>query len=127
MDVNIFGLGINSDDAGPFLGSDFHMPAQWTIGEGVLPTRARAGMTFALFGESSILATVTYIGHSKRDHRWEHRASPQGRSEDYGPGWVLDLDPNTWERKRIECRTSGQSYRYGYLSSTGVFTQITSK
>ena len=128
MDVNIFGLGINSNDVSPFLASDFHMPVKWKTGEGVLPgLRARPGMIFALFGDSSILATVTYIGYSWRDHRWEHRPSENGLKRDYGAGWVLDLDPNTWKQTRIECTASGQSYRYGHLSSTGVFTQITSK
>ena len=76
MDVNIFGLGINSDDAEPFLGSDFHMPVKWKTGEGVRPgERAKEGMTFALFGDGLILATVEYLGCSRRSHRWEHRPS----------------------------------------------------
>jgi len=126
VDINIFGLGINSDDVRPFLGSDFHMPAKWTIGQGALPRKAKPGMTFALFGESAILATVTYVGYSARDHRWEHRPSPNGLRPDYGAGWVLDLDPNTLDERHIECMASGQSYRYGHLSPNGVFTQVIS-
>ncbi len=126
MDVNIFGLGIHSGDASPFLGSDFHMPAKWTTGEGVRPgKRAKVGMTFALFGDGLILATVTYLGCSKRSHRWEHRPSEDGRRHDYGPGWVLELDPNSWERQEIACDASGQSYRYGHLSKNNVFKQLT--
>jgi hypothetical protein len=125
VEVNLFGLGINSDDASPFLGSDFHMPAKWGSGEGVKPgPRAKSGMTFALFGDGLILATATYLGCSRRSHRWEHRPSADGRRHDYGPGWVLDLDPNTWQPRRINCEVSGQSYRYGHLSSRNVFTQI---
>jgi hypothetical protein len=126
VDVNIFGLGINSDDAEPFLGSDFHMPVKWGTGEGVRPgNRAKVGMTFALFGDGLILATVTYMGCSKRSHRWEHRPSADGLRHDYGSGWVLDLDPNTWEPQEIRCDSSGQSYRYGHLSKNKVFTQLT--
>src|SRR5687768_11804369 len=111
MDLNIFGLGINSDDPLPFIGSDFHMPAKWGTGEGVRPgPRATPGMTFALFGDGLILATATFIGCSKRDHRWEHRPSPDGLRHDYGHGWVLDLDPNTWKEQHILCEASGQSY-----------------
>ena len=43
MDVNIFGLGINSDDVRPFFGSDFHMPVRWKAGAGKLPRRAKRG------------------------------------------------------------------------------------
>ncbi|MGI8792207.1 MAG: hypothetical protein ACR2H3_03370 [Acidimicrobiales bacterium] len=125
MDVNIFGLGINSDDVSPFLGSDFHMPSKWASGEGVQPARAKPGMPFALFGDGLILATVTYLGCSKRNHRWEHRESADGRRHDYGLGWVLDLDPNSWEKLWVGCEASGQSYRYGHLSSDKVFTQLT--
>ncbi len=125
VDINLFGLGINSDDVSPFLGSDFHMPFKWAIGEGVPPgPRAKPGMTFALFGDGLILATVTYCGCSRRSHRWEHRPSEDGLRHDYGAGWVLDLDPNTWKERRILCEASGQSYRYGYLSLDDVFTQI---
>ena len=102
------------------------MPSKWATGEGVPPgSRAEHGMTFALFGDGLILATVTYLGCSKRDHRWEHRPSEDGRRHDYGIGWVLDLDPNTWEKRKIRCEASGQSYRYGHLSDDDVFTQIT--
>ena len=82
-------------------------------------------MTFALFGDGLILATVTYRGCSRRSHRWEHRPSENGLRHDHGPGWVLDLDPNTWTERRILCDVSGQSYRYGHLSADGIFTQIT--
>jgi hypothetical protein len=126
VDVNVFGLGINSNDVLPFLGSDFHMPVGWAAGKGVLPGgRAKPGMTFALFGQGLILATVTYIGCSERSHRWEHRPSEDGRRHDYGRGWVLDLDPNTWEKRHITSEVGGQSYRYGHLSEDGVFTQVT--
>ncbi len=126
MDVNIFGLGIGSDDASPFFGSDFHMPAKWTSGEGARPgERAEAGMKFALFGDGLILATVTYLECSKRSHRWEHRPSKDGRRRDYGHGWVLELDPNTWDTQEIRCEARGQSYRYGHLSDDNVFTQLT--
>lgn len=121
----MFGLGINSDDPTPFLGSDFHMPFKWATGRGVRPgPRAKPGMTFALFGDGLILATATYLGCSERSHRWEHRPSPDGLRHDYGAGWVLDLDPNTWRAQRNPCEAGGQSYRYGHLSSDGVFTQL---
>lgn len=126
VDVNMFGLGINSDDVAPFLGSDFHMPFKWATAEGSPPgIRAQPGMTFALFGDGLILATATYLGHSKRAHRWEHRPSEDGLRHDYGFGWVLDLDPNTWRKRHIKAETSGRSYRYGYLSPDDVFTQLT--
>src|SRR5262245_35796832 len=124
VDVNIFGLGINSDDASPFLGSDFHMPTHWTTGEGHRPRGAQAGMTFALFGDGLILATVTFLGCSQRRHRWEHRPSEDGLRHDYGPGWVLELDPNTWKQDEIPCEAVGQSYRYGHLSKNKEFTQL---
>lgn len=82
-------------------------------------------MTFALFGNGFILATVTYFGCTKRSHRWEHRPSADDLRHDYGLGWVIDLDPNTWRERRIRCESSGMSYRYGHLSSDDVFTQIT--
>ena len=125
--VNVFGLGINSNDARPFLHADFHMPSKWTSTDhGVQPgPRAVTGMTFALFGDGLILATATFCGSSWREHRWEHRPSEDGRRHDYGPGWVLDLDPNTWAETLIRCESSGQSYRYGHLSNAGTFTQIT--
>lgn len=126
MIVNAFGLGINSLNADPFFGSDFHMPVGWATGEGSVPgPRAQPGMTFLLFGEGLILATAIYLGHSKRSHRWEHRPSEDGLRHDYGPGWVLDLNPNTWVAREIKCEAAGQSYRYGHLSDEGVFTQIT--
>ena len=125
MEVNIFGLGINSDDVSPFLGSDFHMPHGWGSGVGDRPgKRAKPGMMFALFGDGLILATVTYVGCSKRSHRWEHRESDDGLRHDYGEGWVLDLDPNTWVERTIHCEAAGQSYRYGHLSEDNVFTQL---
>lgn len=124
MNVNCFGLGINSDDIEPFFGSDFHMPHGWSRGEGLRPARARPGMTFALFGDGLILATVEFVGCSKRSHRWEHRPSDDGRRHDFNDGWVLDLDPNTWTRREIRCDATGQSYRYGHLTDDGVFTQI---
>jgi hypothetical protein len=128
VDVNIFGLGINSQDAKPFFGSDFHMPAKWKSGKGVRPgPRATPHMMFALFGEGMILATVEYLGSSWRDRRLEHRPSDDGQRHDYGPGWVLDLDPNTWENQKIECDARGQSYRYGHLSTNNVFTQLTER
>lgn len=128
VDVNIFGLGIDSDDVKPFLGSDFHMAVGWASGRGTCPgARAKPGMTFALFGNGSILATVTYCGCSPRSHRWEHRPSADGLRHDYGLGWVLDLDPNTWKARQIRCESAGQSYRYGHLSSDDVFTQITER
>lgn len=126
MEVSIFGLGINSNDVSPFLGSDFHMPFKWGSGEGIPPgERAKPGMMFALFGDGLVLATVTYLGYSKRSHRREHRPSEDGLRHDYGPGWVLDLDPNTWDERQIRCEASGQSYRYGHLSEDNVFTQLT--
>ena len=82
-------------------------------------------MTFALFGDGLILATVTYCGYSKRHHRWEHRPSEDGLRHDHGPGWVLGLDLNTWKETHISHEASGQSYRYGHLSSDDVFIQIT--
>jgi len=39
VDVNLFGLGINSNDVLPFLGSDFHMPFKWALGEGAADHR----------------------------------------------------------------------------------------
>lgn len=84
-------------------------------------------MTFALFGNGFILATATYCGCSKRSHRWEHRPSADGLRHDYGPGWVLDLDPNTWTEPKLRCESAGQSYRYGHLSQDDVFTQITER
>lgn len=126
MELNAFGLGVNSGDASPFIGSDFHMPFKWaTTVDGIRPSRAEPGMTFALFGDGLILATVTFVGCSRREHRWEHRPSEDGLRHDYGAGWVLDLDPNTWEPRNARCEASGQSYRYGHLSPTGEFTQIT--
>ena len=126
MDVNIFGLGINSDDVEPFFGSDFYMPHGFTKGEGARPgDRAKPGMPFALFGEGKILATVKFLGCSWREHRWEHRKSQDGEWHDYRPGWVLDLDPNSWTRQQIPCDANGQSYRYGYLSEDNEFTQLT--
>src|SRR4051812_34650063 len=117
MELNLFCLGVNNDDASPFLCSDFHMPFQWASGDGVSPgPRAKPRMTFALFGDGLILATVTFCGCSKRTHRWEHRPSEDGLRHDYGAGWVLDLDPNTWQRVRVPCVVSGQSFRYGHLS-----------
>ena len=127
MEVNIFGLGIGSDDSCPFWESDFHMPFKWASGgEGIRPgPRAKPGKRFALFGDGLILATVVYIGCSKRGHRWAHRPNQTGERVDYGHGWVLDLNPNTWEERRLMCNASGQSYRYGHLSPDGVFTQLT--
>jgi hypothetical protein len=124
VDINIFGLGINGP-AEPFLGSDFHMPHGWGSGEGDRPLRAKPEMTFALFGEGKILATAVFLGYSKRTHRWEHRPSSDGLRHDYGAGWVLDLDPNSWVVREISCDARGQSYRYGHLSQKDVFTQLT--
>ena len=123
--INAFGLGINSDDASLFLGSDFHMPVKWTTGPGLKPARASTGMTFVLFGEGKLLATTKYVGVSWREHRWEHRPSEDGRRHDYGPGWVLDLDPNDWAEVHVDCVADGMSYRYGHISAEGTFTQIT--
>src|SRR4029079_13799118 len=101
------------------------MPAKWRTGEGVRPgPRAKPGMKFALFGEGRVLATVTYVGCSRRRHRWEHRPSKDGLRNDYDDGWVLDLDPNTWKYEDIMCDASGQSYRYGHLSRNKVFKQL---
>jgi len=120
LHINIFGLGINSDDVNPFFSSDYHMPPSWKRNKGKLPRYARPGMTFAIFGDSSILATVTYLGYEWWKERQEHR----GRGDIYPAGWVLKLNRGTWTRTNIKCYAMGQSYRYGNLSPTGVFTQI---
>jgi hypothetical protein len=127
MEINAFGLGINSDDVEPFFGSDFHMPFKWASHPtGISPgPRARPGMRFLLFGDGGILASALFLGCSEREHRWEHRPSDDGRRHDYGRGLVLDLDPNSWDRVDIDGAAAGQSYRYGHLSEAGHFTQVT--
>ncbi len=127
--INAFGLGIGDNNIEPFYGSDFHMPAAWTgDGPGSLPSAAAPGMPFLVFGDGCILAMVLYVGYSHRDHRWEHRPTEAtGRREDAGPGWVLDLDPNTWVvfDPPLSCDAAGQSYRYGHFDSdSGRFEQI---
>ena len=125
MTINAFGLGIGTNDAAPFFGSDFHMPVGWAVRgyEGSRPSRAEPGMRFVLFGNGVILATTTFLGYSKREHRFEHR-STDGRRLDYGHGYVLDLDPNDWVWVNTSCVADGQSYRYGHISDDGRFRQV---
>jgi hypothetical protein len=127
--INAFGLGVGNDYEA-FIRSDFHMPIGWSNGgAGSLPRWAMTGHRFCLLGDGVLYASAQYLGHSERAHRWEHRPTrmPDGneRYVDAGPGWVLDLDPNTWVIHNKPCDAVGQSYRYGVLDlAEGRFRQV---
>jgi hypothetical protein len=130
MEINSFGFGINDSDIQPFLGSDFAMTPGWTAGKGSKPRHITLPATFVVPGDLGILATVTAVDISWREHRWEHRASDDGLFHDAGPGWVIDLDPNTWVDHStaplpIPNHRVSRSYLYGnFNAETLKFTQI---
>ena len=87
---------------------------------GALPRQLRQGGWVYLRAGNNLVARVQYLGAERRERRIEHVPSPDGH-EDRGAGWVLAVDPATWERCTVRLESpseSGNGYRY-YMLDTG--------
>jgi hypothetical protein len=118
-------------EAGPgvkaFIGSDrndwlFPVGSGKTEGaEGVCPQRLNTPGWIFLRTEQRLQARVKFVGVDYAQARREHIASDDGVHHDRGAGYLLRVDPSTWERIDIpiSVRQSGNGYRYYDVTTDG--------
>jgi hypothetical protein len=95
--------------------------------DGSVPRQLRIGGWIYLRADSKLVARACFIGVEQRPSRREHIASPEGRL-DRGPGQVLAVDPNSWEKVDVDLTSTsemGNGYRYYDVTDDGpVFAPV---
>jgi len=96
---------------------DFLFPigsGQSTNPDGTIPRQLRQGGWIYLRAGDALVARVQYVGAEHRSERIEHVPSPGGY-ENRGPGLVLAVNPDTWDRCDHPLKSAsetGRGYRY---------------